>query len=113
LTGGRGELIVDEEFQPHDPRSSARLESISGFAFAGGDTLLTSSDRAAIGVLHGQRFVILRWRRADVARSTSRRTRGAMLVSLTFSRRSIELRLSLLTASNPGAARRLLEESRF
>ncbi|HEY2554699.1 MAG TPA: amino acid permease, partial [Candidatus Cybelea sp.] len=43
LTGGSGELVVDEQMQPHDARSAARLESVSGFAFSAHDQLLKAA----------------------------------------------------------------------
>jgi amino acid transporter len=110
LSGGGSELIVGEEFQPHDPRSSARLESISGFAFTSGDRLFTSSLADAVGILHGQRLVILRWRRADVARMDLRLTRGAEIVTLVFARRSVEVRLGIYAARNAAEAQRVLDE---
>jgi len=104
-----GALVVSEEFEPHDSLSTARLKSISGFAFAPGDTLLVSSDANALGMLHGTRFTTLRWRSRDVARVVTRQTRGAQIVTLVFARRTIELRLAITTASDPAEARRLLD----
>ncbi len=61
-----------------------------------------------IGVLHGTRLVVVRWRRGDVAHVDLRQTRGAELVTLIFARRSVELRLSVLTARDATEAQRLL-----
>ncbi len=103
------ELRVDEEFEPRYPASPARLESISGFTFAPGDTTVTSSDGNALGVLHGTRLASLRWRAGDVARFSLRSTRGAQLVTLVFARRSVELRLAVYYARDPAEARRVLD----
>ena len=70
---GSGELVVNEQMQPHDPRSTARLESISGFAFGARDVLLKAAGGDGLGVLHGNRFATLRWRDGDVAHSTCAR----------------------------------------
>ncbi len=109
LSGGSSELVVGEEFHPHNPGSTARLESISGFAFTSGDRLLTSPLGYAVGILHGERLLILRWRRGDVARMDLRRTRGAEIVTLVFARRSVELRLGTYAARSAAEARRLLD----
>ena len=98
LSGGSSELVVDEEFQPHDLRSTARLESISGFAFAPGDRLLIASRELRLAILHGKHLVVLRWHDGDVARVDTRQTRGAEIVTLVFARRSVELRLGVFTA---------------
>ncbi|HYL26627.1 MAG TPA: beta-galactosidase, partial [Candidatus Nitrosotalea sp.] len=84
LTGAGNELRIGEEFTPHDSRSTARLTSISGFAFVSGDRLLRSTAGDAVGILHGARFAVLRWRREEVARLDLRPTRGAELVTLIF-----------------------------
>jgi amino acid transporter len=109
LIGGSGELVVDEQMHPHDAQSTARLESISGFAFGAHDQLLKSTAGEAIGVLHGTRLVTLKWRHGDVARTELRQTRGAELVTLIFSRRSAELRLGLRTVRDAAEARRVLD----
>jgi amino acid transporter len=109
LGAGSNELIVGEEFTPHDGRSTARLASISGFGFVRGDTLLRSAEGTSVGILHGNRLTVLRWRRGDVARVTLRATRAAELVTLVFARRSVELRLGLYTARSEAEARRLLD----
>jgi amino acid transporter len=109
LGGTSNELVVDEELHPHDARSSARLESLSGFALDAKDTLLHSSDRSAIGILHGKRLTTLRWRPGDVARVELRTTRGAELVTLVFARRSVEMRLAVRSAADASEARRLLD----
>jgi amino acid transporter len=110
LTGGSHEIVVGEEFQPRDSRSTARLESISGFAFAPGDRLISAPNRDGIGILHGNRFVTLRWRRADVTRIGLRVTRGAELVTMVFARRSIEMRLGDYSVRNAAEAFRMLEK---
>jgi amino acid transporter len=102
-------LIVDEHFSPHDARSNARLESVSGFAFGTGDTVLASNDGNARGILHHGRLAVLRWRPGDVARVQSRTTRGAELLMLIFARRSVELRLGVYPGRNAAEAQRLLD----
>jgi amino acid transporter len=109
LTNGGSELLVGEQLQPHDRRSKAHLESISGFAFATGDRLVLSSSFEALGILHGERLVLLRWHRADVAHAFWRSTRGAELVTLVFARPSVELHLGVHTVSNIAEAQRLVD----
>jgi amino acid transporter len=109
LTGGSRELSVGEEFRPHDPRSTVRLESISGFAFTSGDRTMRSSNGDALGIFHRDRLAILRWRRGDVARMDLRMTRGAALVTLVFARKSVEMRLGLFTVRDDAEARRMLD----
>jgi len=103
------ELAIDEQFEPHDAGSTARLESISGFAFAPGDVLLHSSQGDALGILHGKNLAVLRWQRTDVARLDLRQTRGAELVSLIFVRRSVGLRLGEYSVANAAEAQRVLD----
>ena len=107
--GGGDELIVAEEFAPHVARSTARLESISGFAFVPGDALLKASGEDAIGILHARRLTTLCWRRGDVARMDLRPTRGAELVTLIFARRSVEMRLGLRPVQSAAEAQRVLD----
>jgi hypothetical protein len=109
LAGGSDELLVDEEFTPHDPRSTARLQSISGFTFTAGDALLTSSGGDALGILHGRQLTTLRWRHGDVARVDLRAARGAELVTLTFARRSVAMRVGVRPVQNAAEAQRLLD----
>jgi hypothetical protein len=109
LGAGDNELIVAEEFAPHVARSTARLESISGFAFVSGDAVLKASDEDAFGILHGRRLTTLRWRRGDVARMDLRTTRGAELVTLIFARRSVEMRLGVRPVQSAAEAQRLLD----
>ena len=109
LTSGGNELLVGEQFHPHDARSGAQLESISGFAFAASDRLLISSALDALGILHGNRLASFRWHRSEVAHAYWRRTRGAELVTLIFSRPSVEVRLSVEAAPTAAEAQRLLD----
>ncbi|HEY2475482.1 MAG TPA: amino acid permease [Candidatus Cybelea sp.] len=109
LGGGSDELVISEEFEPHEPRSTARLESVSGFAFGAHDRLLNSSQGNAIGLLRAGRLVTLRWRPGDVAGVERRQTRGAELVTLVFSRRSVELRLGVRRVRDEAEARRVLD----
>ncbi|MGB8966681.1 MAG: beta-galactosidase, partial [Candidatus Cybelea sp.] len=107
LNKSGNKLVVDLRYTPNDPTSSARLESISGFAFSAGDMLLTPG--TAIGILHGTRLAMLRWSPGDVARVGLRQTRGAELVTLVFARKSVELWLSVLTARDSTEAQHLLD----
>ncbi len=100
------ELIVGEEFAPHDRGSTARLESISGFAWSAGDEAVQSPGGNALGILHGRRLTTLRWRPGDVKRVMLERRRGAELVTLVFARPSIELRLGVTTAASEAEARK-------
>ena len=69
VSAGSSELIVDEEFAPHDPRSTARLESISGFRLRARRQHLTIRQMATRWrSCTAQRLTVLRWRRDDVAR---------------------------------------------
>lgn len=108
LSGATHVLVVDEQFQPHDPHTTARLESISGFSFAPHDRILVASNRDACGILHGDRLVLLRWRQADGARLVLRTTRGAVLATLIFTARSIEMQLGYYTVRNAAEARTLV-----
>lgn len=108
LSGG-GELVVNEEFQPHDPRSMARLESVSGFAFASGDAALTSADRDAIGILHGTVLTVLRCRPGDEAAVSLRQTRAAQIATFVFARKQVELRLGIYKVRDAAEARSLLD----
>ncbi len=107
LGNGSNQLIVDEEFAPHDARSSARLESISGFSFDTGDTVIRSAD--AVGIRHAGEFATLRWLSGEVARVELRTTRGAQLVTLVFATRKVRLYLSVVGWANAAEARRLLD----
>lgn len=107
LRGAGDALDVAEQLSPHDARSPARLESVSGFAFAPGDVVISSSSGA--GVLHGHRLASLRWRTGDVAHVELRTTRGAELVTVVGARRSLELRLGISQAASVSEARRLID----
>jgi hypothetical protein len=100
-------LRVDLHYAPQDVTSQSRLESISGFAFEPGDTLVQTS--GAIGVLHGTRLAILHWHPDDVTRVEVRQTRGAELVTLVFSGRTASLTLQVPSAPDVTEARRLVE----
>ncbi len=109
LRGGSSELVVAEQFGPRDTRSTARLESVSGFTFAPRDRAVTSNHGDAVGILHGTRLVRLRWRHGDVARVDLRPTRGAELVSLIFARRSVEMGLGIYPVHSIAEAQQLIE----
>ncbi len=107
LAKSGAELLVDLTYTPHDSTTPSRLESISGFAFEPSDTVLQR--QGAVGILHGTRFALLRWRPDEVARVDLRQTRGAELVTIVFARRSATLSLQVLAAKDVSEARRLLE----
>jgi|HubBroStandDraft_4_1064222.scaffolds.fasta_scaffold00022_30 amino acid transporter len=109
MTGGGSELTVDEALHPHDARSAARLESVSGFAFVPSDRLMTSAAGDTLGILHGLRLMRMQWRRDDVAHAYWQRTRGAEIVTLVFVRRSIAIRLGLYSVSGAAEAQRLVD----
>ncbi len=104
------ELVVDERFEPHGAVTAA-LESISGFAFGHGDALIESARGDAVGILHGNRLAILRWRADEVRRVDLRATLGAELVTLVFARASVQLRLGVYTVTGAPEARRVLDEN--
>ncbi len=105
----QNQLLVTEQFEPRDATSTARLVSISGFAFLPGDLTIASSDGETLGILHGTRLAWLRCRHGDVARIDVRQTRGAQLVTLVFARRTVELRLGIYSAFDPSEARRFID----
>jgi amino acid transporter len=109
LTGNGSELVVGEEFAPHDARSTARLVDVSGFAFLPGDLLLSSRDGTALGILHHDSLTTLRWRPGDVARVVLRRTRGAEIVTLVFDRRAVQLRLGMQRVASAAEARGVID----
>jgi amino acid transporter len=109
LNDAGSSLSIEEQFTPHDVESTAKLVSVSGFALAPGDAMLTSADGDALGIFHAQRLTALRWRRGDVAHVDLRATRGAELVTLTFARRSIAMRLGVAAARDAAEAQRLLD----
>jgi amino acid transporter len=104
-----GELSVYEQFAPQDPSSSARLVSISGFTFVPGDQLLSSTGHDAIGILHAGRLATLRWKQDEVSLADVRSTRGAQIVTLVFSQRSIVLRLGIHAVTDAAEAQGLLD----
>lgn len=109
LTENARELTVSEEFSPHDMRSTARLESISGFAFGDADRLLISRDGTALGILHGTRLMRLQWNGNEVLHAYWRRSRGAEIVTLIFARRSAEMRLGMYAVAGAAEAQGLVD----
>ncbi len=104
-----GQLLdVTERFAPHDS-AAARLQSISGFALAPGDEIVAPPGAAFAGVLHGHRFAVLAWRPDEIASVALRSTRGAELVTLTFSAPTAHLALGILAAADPAEAERALQ----
>ena len=99
-TGANGDIVIAERFSPHDSSSTARLKSVSGFAFADGDTVVRPAGANGIGILHGHRLATLRWLSGDVASAGVRQTRGAVIVTLVCARREVEFRLGIATVSS-------------
>jgi hypothetical protein len=91
LSNASPDVSIDERMLPWNPTSSARLVSISGFAFDRGDVLTQGAE--SVTIQHGPEATTLRWRASDVAQVELRRTRGAELVTLVFA--VSEVRLSL------------------
>jgi hypothetical protein len=109
LDDAAGVLTVDETFAPNDPNATARMTSISGFAFVPGDELMAPPHATYVGILHGHRFAWIAWRAGDVASSSVRASRGTQIVTLVLASRSAEFRLGLATVDNDAEARRLLQ----
>ncbi|MBV8583021.1 MAG: beta-galactosidase [Candidatus Eremiobacteraeota bacterium] len=107
-SGANGDVVVTEHFLPHDAAATARLKSISGFAFADGDVIVAPAGVAGIGMLHGTRFATLRWNDGDVAHVDVRQTRGAAIVTLICTRRNVEFHLAVTRAASPTEAEALL-----
>lgn len=106
--GASGDIVVSEKFTPHDATSTARLKSISGFAFAEGDSIVEPAGANGIGILHGKRFATLRWLPGDVATVDVRQTRGAAIVTLICARRSVEFHLDIVEVAGRAEAEALL-----
>jgi hypothetical protein len=102
------DLVVTEHFVPHDAASEAQLKSISGFAFADGDTIVAPSGANGVGILRGKRLAGLRWLPGDVATVEVRKTRGAAIVTLVCARRAVEFHLGILSAASRAEAEALL-----
>jgi glycosyl hydrolase family 35 len=106
------ELVVHLVFQPKASLGTTRLESISGFAFAAGDSLIAPDGAFGLGILHGERLASLRWRAGDVARVDLRHTRGAEIVALVFAKPQAELRLGFFAHMDAEKAETLLRANR-
>ena len=52
LAPGESSVVVDETYAPNDAISTARLSSISGFAFVPGDVLIDPPNATYVGILH-------------------------------------------------------------
>jgi hypothetical protein len=102
------DLVVTEHLVPHDAASAAQLKSISGFAYADGDTIVAPSGANGVGILHGRRLAMLRWLPGDVATVDVRQTRGAAIVTLICARRAVEFHLGILSAASAAEAEGLL-----
>jgi hypothetical protein len=106
--GANGDIVVTERFTPHDAASTARLKSISGFAFNEGDTVIDPQGGDGVGILHGNRLATLRWLPGDVASFDVRQTRGAAIVTLVCGRRDVEFHLGIVTVTGEAEAEALL-----
>jgi Glycosyl hydrolases family 35 len=109
LDAGGNSLTVDETFAPNDAASTARLQSISGFAFVQGDVLIAPPHATYVGILHGTRLAWLSWRPEDVASADVRASRGAQIVTLVFSAQHVEYRLGIAPVADQAEALRLLQ----
>ncbi len=97
------EATIDETFHPDT--ASATLESVSGFAFERGDELFAPPGETYVGILHGTRLAVLRWRPGDVQHVTLAHARGAEIVTLVFARSTVELHLGVYAADATEAGR--------
>lgn len=104
-----GALVVSERLMPVDPKSPAKLESISGFAFEPGDRIVAPAGALYVGILHDRRLSALRWRAGDVDRVDLRATRGALLVTLRCARASVVFRLDIYEVSGAAEAAHVLQ----
>lgn len=102
-------LAIAESFSPNDSNAGARLQSVSGFAFEPGDAVVAPPSENFAGVLHGRRFAAISWEPGDVAQVQTRATRGAEIVTLTFARRTVHLRLGIYAAADATEAERLFQ----
>jgi amino acid transporter len=109
LDADSNEATIEERFTPNDAASSARLESISGFAYRAGDVVIAPDGANFVGLLHGRRLAALRWQSGDVDRVTVRHARGAELVTLVFARFDVNLRLGIYDVNDAAEAERLLQ----
>jgi hypothetical protein len=106
--GASGDIVVTEHFAPHDAASTARLKSISGFAFADGDAVVDPPGGDGVGILGGGRLAMLRWVPGDVATVDVRKTRGAAIVTLVCARRDVEFHLAIVAVAAEAEAEALL-----
>lgn len=105
------EATIEESFSPNDGASTAKLESISGFAFERGDSVVTPEGVDGVGILHAPRLATLRWHNGDVESVQLKHTRGAEIVALVFARSPVELRLGLYRAVDAAEATRILQSN--
>ena len=103
------EAAIEETFKPN--AGAADLESVSGFAFERGDVLIAPPGSTYVGILHGSRLAVLRWRLGDVQRVTLTHARGAEIVTLVFARSPVELRLGMYSAAGATEAARILQSN--
>lgn len=99
LRAGDGAIDVFERMTPHDPASTARLKSISAFAFESGDSLVQRG--SCFGVykevrahLEGGRIC---WDPSELGSFDVERTRGAAILTLHFKGDDAHLRLRALS----------------
>jgi amino acid transporter len=102
-------VVIEERFQAVDQTSTAKLESVSGFAFDAGDVLIAPDGANFVGILHGHQLAALQWAAGDVERVTLKQTRGAELVTLVCARSPVRFRLGIYQATNAAEAQQLLQ----
>jgi len=109
LDASSSDIAIEERFAPSDPASTARLESVSGFAYRAGDVVIAPDTANYVGFLHGRRLAALRWQPGDVEHATVKHVRGAQLLTLVFTRRDVNLRLGIYDVNDAAEAERLLQ----
>ncbi|HUY41587.1 MAG TPA: beta-galactosidase, partial [Candidatus Dormibacteraeota bacterium] len=108
LTAYRDEVDVFERMTPHDPSSSAKLASVSGFAVDAGDSILIGAECFGVYKPSAGELGRLCWNASEVASHAVRRTRGAVILTLHFKRNDVEMRLGVLPAATDSQARALV-----
>jgi amino acid transporter len=122
------EIRIEERMVPTQPRSAARLVSISGFSVDRGAVLTALPGASCFGIYHpgiqgfftvtgpsGRHFekfagwvARLCWRPEDLASYDVRQTRGAAILTLHFKRNHVEMRLGVFTVNTKAQARALV-----
>ncbi|MHB8434143.1 MAG: amino acid permease [Candidatus Tyrphobacter sp.] len=108
LTAYHDEIDISERMTPHDPSSSAKLASVSGFAVDAGDSVLIGAECFGVYRPSARELGRLCWNASEVASHDVRRTRGAVILTLHFKRNDVEMRLGVLPAATESQARALV-----